>query len=130
MARHTHHPRAAEAHQPAPAHLAEMLDSLSDGFMSLDKSWRFTYLNNTAERYLQQARKNLLGREIWQCYPDLVNSGYYQIYRHTAATGVPAATQAITPRFELGLKPAHFATMKALRYFFATSRANTSTPPS
>ncbi|WP_054426318.1 sensor domain-containing protein [Achromobacter kerstersii] len=66
-----------------------MLDSLSDGFMSIDKSWRFTYLNNTAERYLQQERQNLLGREIWQCYPDLVNSGYYRIYRHTAATGRP-----------------------------------------
>ncbi|EFF73714.1 hypothetical protein HMPREF0004_4900 [Achromobacter piechaudii ATCC 43553] len=35
-----------------------MLDSLSDGFMSIDKSWRFTYLNDTAERYLQQERKN------------------------------------------------------------------------
>jgi len=89
MARHTHQPPAAGVHQPAPAHLAEMLDSLSDGFMSIDKSWRFTYLNNTAERYLQQARQNLLGREIWQCYPDLVNSGYYRIYRHTAATGRP-----------------------------------------
>jgi diguanylate cyclase (GGDEF)-like protein len=66
-----------------------MLDSLSDGFMSLDKSWRFTYLNNTAERYLRQERKNLLGRDIWQCYPDLVDSGYFRIYQRTAATGLP-----------------------------------------
>lgn len=66
-----------------------MLDSLSDGFMSIDRSWRFTYLNNTAERYLRQERKNLLGRDIWQCYPDLVGSGYYRIYHETAATGVP-----------------------------------------
>ncbi|MNV13272.1 Cyclic di-GMP phosphodiesterase Gmr [compost metagenome] len=82
-------PANAAARQPAPAHLAEMLDSLSDGFMSIDKSWRFTYLNNTAERYLQQDRENLLGRDIWQCYPDLVNSGYYRIYQQTAATGLP-----------------------------------------
>jgi len=58
MALHTHQPQAAGTHKPAPAHLAEMLDSLSDGFMSIDKSWRFTYLNDTAERYLQQERKN------------------------------------------------------------------------
>lgn len=57
--------------------------------MSIDKSWRFTYLNNTAERYLRQERKNLLGRDIWQCYPDLVDSGYYRTYQHTAATGLP-----------------------------------------
>nr|WP_318290097.1 diguanylate cyclase [Paraburkholderia sp. BL8N3] len=66
-----------------------MLDSLSDGFMSIDKSWRFTYLNHTAERYLQQEGQNLLGRDIWQCYPDLVDSGYYRIYQQTAATGLP-----------------------------------------
>ncbi|WP_175772317.1 sensor domain-containing protein [Paraburkholderia phenazinium] len=66
-----------------------MLDSLSDGFMSIDRSWRFTYLNHTAERYLQRERQNLLGRDIWQCYPDLVDSGYYRIYQQTAATGLP-----------------------------------------
>jgi diguanylate cyclase (GGDEF)-like protein len=66
-----------------------MLDSLSDGFMSIDRSWRFTYLNHTAERYLQQERQNLLGRGIWQCYPDLVDSGYYRVYLQTAATGLP-----------------------------------------
>lgn len=91
MKRHTASPPPADAdaRQPAPAHLGEMLDSLSDGFMSIDKSWRFTYVNNTAERYLRQERKNLLGREIWQCYPDLVDSGYYRIYQQTAATGIP-----------------------------------------
>jgi len=77
------------ARQPTSAHLGDMLNSLSDGFMSIDKSWRFTYLNDTAERYLRQERKHLLGREIWQCYPDLVNSGYYRVYQQTAATGLP-----------------------------------------
>ncbi|ARP84531.1 diguanylate cyclase [Bordetella genomosp. 8] len=66
-----------------------MLDSLSDGFMSIDRSWRFTYLNETAERYLRRERKHLLGRDIWQCYPDLVGSGYHRIYHQTAETGRP-----------------------------------------
>ncbi|MGE8690036.1 MAG: EAL domain-containing protein [Achromobacter sp.] len=93
MERHTAHrharPTDVGARHPAPAHLEEILDSLSDGFMSIDRSWRFTYLNKTAERYLQQQRENLLGRGIWQCYPDLVNSGYYTTYQQTAATGLP-----------------------------------------
>jgi diguanylate cyclase (GGDEF)-like protein len=82
-------PTDADARQPAPPHLADMLDSLSDGFMSIDRSWRFSYLNHTAERYLQRDRQNLLGRDIWQCYPDLVDSGYYRAYQQTAATGLP-----------------------------------------
>lgn len=79
----------AGAGQPAQAHLGDMLESLSDGLISIDKSWCFTYLNHTAERCLQQERANLLGRDIWQCYPDLVDSGYYRAYRQTALTGQP-----------------------------------------
>jgi len=67
-----------------------MLDSLSDGFMSIDKSWKFAYLNHTAEQYLQQSRTDLIGRELWQCFPDLADTGYGEVYRHTAATGQPA----------------------------------------
>ena len=66
-----------------------MLDSLSDGFMSMDRSWRFTYLNHTAERYLRQKRENLLGYDIWECFPELEDSGYARVYRETAATGRP-----------------------------------------
>lgn len=82
-------PTDAGTGQPAPAHLGDMLDSLSDGFMSMNRSWRFTYLNHTAERYLQQKREDLLGREIWQCFPELVDSDYARVYRQTAATGQP-----------------------------------------
>ena len=82
-------PTDACAGQPAPAHLGDMLDSLSDGFMSIDTSWRFTYLNHTAEQYLQQKRENLLGRDIWQCYPDLADTDYGRVYRQTATTGRP-----------------------------------------
>jgi diguanylate cyclase (GGDEF)-like protein len=79
----------ANARSPAPAHLGDMLDSLTDGFMCMDRSWRFTYLNHTAERYLQQKRETLLGRDLWECYPDLVGSAYYHVYRETAETGRP-----------------------------------------
>lgn len=79
----------AAAGHPAPSHLSDILDSLSDGFMSIDRLWRFTYLNHTAERYLQERRENLLGRKLWQCYPDLVDTDYERTYRHTATTGVP-----------------------------------------
>ncbi|HEU4852914.1 MAG TPA: EAL domain-containing protein [Telluria sp.] len=82
-------PPDAAAARPAPAHFGDMLDSLSDGFMSMDKSWRFTYLNHTAELYLQQKRENLLGHDIWECFPDLEGSGYAHVYRQTAATGQP-----------------------------------------
>ncbi|MGF6272398.1 diguanylate cyclase (GGDEF)-like protein [Massilia sp. UYP11] len=99
----------AGARQPAPAHLGDMLDSLTDGFMSIDRSWRFTYLNHTAERYLQRKRENLLGRDIWECFPDLVGSGYQHIYRQTAATGRPGQYTGYYPALGAWFEARSFA---------------------
>ncbi|MGT2434110.1 putative bifunctional diguanylate cyclase/phosphodiesterase (plasmid) [Cupriavidus basilensis] len=81
----------AVAAQAEPAHLNAMLDSLTDGFMSVNQSWRFTYLNQTAERLLRRDRNDLLGRGIWDCYPDLMESGYYRVYHEAAASGQPGS---------------------------------------
>ncbi|MFJ1251358.1 EAL domain-containing protein [Cupriavidus sp. CuC1] len=80
-----------------PTHLAGMLDRISDGIMSLDREWRFTYVNQATERLLKRSRTELDGRGIWECYPDLIGSAYYRTYREAAASGVPRTCTAYYP---------------------------------
>lgn len=49
--------------------LTNTLESLTDAFFTLDPDWRFTYLNREAERLLLRARADLLGRDVWQEFP-------------------------------------------------------------
>ncbi|HEY2022618.1 sensor domain-containing protein [Paraburkholderia sp.] len=68
-----------------------MLDSLTDGLMSFDLAWRFTYVNRTAERLLRSDRGKLIGQIVWERYADLVGSGYYNAYHEAARVRKPCS---------------------------------------
>jgi PAS domain S-box-containing protein len=70
-----------------------ILESITDGFFALDQEWRFTYLNPQAEPLLQRKRDDLLGRKIWDEFPEAIHSSFYQKYHR-------AATQRISVEFE------------------------------
>jgi PAS domain S-box-containing protein len=65
-----------EAHRRAET----ILESISDEFLALDRDWRYTYAN---QRTLSAARNagitaaNLLGANIWERYPELVGTPFY-----------------------------------------------------
>jgi PAS domain S-box-containing protein len=54
--------------------LSEVLESISDGFYSLDHNWRLTYVNSRAASYLRLKPEDLIGRQLWERYPQLVGT--------------------------------------------------------
>jgi diguanylate cyclase (GGDEF)-like protein/PAS domain S-box-containing protein len=46
--------------------LAATLASITDAFYTLDREWRFTYLNPEAERLFKRPRAQLLGKVLWE----------------------------------------------------------------
>ncbi|MGA7781170.1 MAG: EAL domain-containing protein [Paraburkholderia sp.] len=76
----------------------QLLDHITDGVMSLDREWKFRNINRTAARLLKRRSEDLLGREIWAEYPDLIGSTYETAYRQAAETGMPStATDFYAP---------------------------------
>ncbi len=65
----------------AAERLSSTLESISDAFFTLDESWRFTYTNHEAERLLQHDRESLLGRVVWEVFPDAVNTPFHEQYQ-------------------------------------------------
>jgi PAS domain S-box-containing protein len=63
----------------------ETLEHLTDAFLILDETWRFTYVNKEAERLWRRSREDLLGRSIWVAFPDLVGSVFDQACRRALA---------------------------------------------
>ncbi len=54
--------------------LSEVLESISDGFCILDHNWRLTYVNSQAASYLKLISEDLIGRQLWEIYPQLVGT--------------------------------------------------------
>ena len=60
------------------ARIVSVLERMTDGFVALDHKWRYTYVNHQAEQLLGRRKDDLLGRVIWEVYPEAVGTLFYQ----------------------------------------------------
>ncbi len=54
--------------------IVSILESISDGFVALDREWRYVYVNSAAERMSQIARSDTLGRVHWDLFPETLGT--------------------------------------------------------
>ncbi len=56
--------------EAAHERVAVILESISDAFLAFDDQWRFTYVNTEAERTMGMTRDELMGRVLWDVFPE------------------------------------------------------------
>jgi PAS domain S-box-containing protein len=61
--------------------LITTLESITDGFCLIDKAWKFTFVNGQAERMLKRRRKDILGKTLWQEFPEAAGTCMERNYR-------------------------------------------------
>lgn len=64
-----------------------VFDRITDGFFSLDKDWRFLYLNKRMGEIVHHTADSLVGTIIWESFPALLGSESEKIFRAAAADG-------------------------------------------
>ncbi|TMD60064.1 MAG: PAS domain S-box protein [Chloroflexi bacterium] len=62
------------------------LENIGDAFIILDTSWCYTYVNRTAETILQKKREDLLGKNVWEIYPEAIDTTFWTKYHEAAGT--------------------------------------------
>jgi PAS domain S-box-containing protein len=73
--------------------VVNILENITDGFYALNRRWQFTYVNPKAEECLQRKRQELLGKKIWEEFPDTANTIFFkQFYK--------AVSENVTVKFE------------------------------
>ena len=66
----------------AQARLTEVLESITDGFISLDSNWRYIYANDVAAAMGERRRAELIGKNIWEEFPPARETAMYpQLHR-------------------------------------------------
>lgn len=72
--------QAEEAAHQTNRRIASVLGNIADTFYSLDREWRFTVVNPSAEKApFGRPAVEMLGKVIWELYPGLVGT---RIHRH------------------------------------------------
>ena len=90
VAQHRAEQRAAETDR----RIREVHDRVSDAVVALDDDWRYTYVNSHAERLLGVGEATLLGRSVWEAFPDLRDSEFETTFREAMQTQEPAFVEA------------------------------------
>src|SRR3954466_629077 len=77
---------AADEAREGQKRLEDVLERISDAFFALDDRWRFTYVNEKAALLLHRQRDDLLGKVIWDEFPEIETSTFYDQYRRAVET--------------------------------------------
>jgi PAS domain S-box-containing protein len=58
------------------------MSRINDQFLVLDSEWRYIYVNERVAEVIGIAKEELLGKCIWEVFPDVVGTEFYtQVYR-------------------------------------------------
>jgi two-component system, cell cycle sensor histidine kinase and response regulator CckA len=71
---------ATRSAEEAAARLRVTLESMTDALYTLDRDWRFTFLNQRAAELLRCERDEVLGQVVWEAFPGSVESPLFEAY--------------------------------------------------
>src|SRR4051794_5537777 len=83
-----------DAASPPGDLLWQAVEGMDRPLFVLDDDWRFSYMNPAGARLLGETVAGLVGRVLWEVYPETVGSPFKQHYRRVAETGRPASFEA------------------------------------
>jgi len=79
--------------QAAERRLSLLLESIGDHLVSYDRQWRYTFVNDGAARALGMPKEALLGRSIWDLFPEAVGNAYWRELQQAAADMKPIISE-------------------------------------
>lgn len=57
--------------------ITKIIEAITDGFLAVDANWTVSYLNDNPYLPPNNNAKDLLGKSIWEAFPEMVGSVYY-----------------------------------------------------
>jgi PAS domain S-box-containing protein len=74
--------------------LEGLLHSIDEGFVVFDPDWRYRYVNDRGAELLRQPASSMIGKTVWDVFPDVVGTELETQLRRAAAGNEPVAFEA------------------------------------
>lgn len=111
--------KAAEAETRALAgRLTTTLESLTDGFFTLDREWRFTYVNLEAEKMFKHSREELLGNHIWAKFPEAQGTLFQHEYERAMRDNTAVQFESFYPAMDSWFDARAYPSPQGLAVYF------------
>jgi two-component system CheB/CheR fusion protein len=77
--------------------LETTLNSITDGLLVLDHDWRYTYFNKTGVDIIGSRREDLIGKCVWDVFPDTKGTRFHECFYKAVETGQSISFEEFYP---------------------------------
>ncbi len=114
--------RLQEALQESERRANNILQSIADGFITLDEDWRITFLNQRGEEILRPlgrgGREDLLGQNFWDTFPETRGTIFEETYRRAMRERVTASVEGFYPLLDSWFDVRAYPSREGLSIYF------------
>jgi PAS domain S-box-containing protein len=104
--------------------LADVLETMSDGFVSLDRRWCYLYVNQRAGQLFGREPASLVGRHIWTEFPEGVGQPFQLAYEAAMQSGEMRRLEAYYPPWDRWFENRIHPTADGISIFFTDITEN------
>lgn len=98
--------------------MRDLLESMSDGFVSLDGAWRFLYVNRKAGEMFGLTPAELRGKNIWNVFPEAVLPAFQAACERVMNGGDFTPVEYFYPKWKLWFEHRIYQTEEGISVFF------------
>lgn len=101
---------------------ATIFESITDAFFTVDRNWRFTFVNTRSEELLRKSRDELLGHSLWELFPAAVGSEFENQYVRAMETGESVFFEAYYQPLDNWLEISAYPSEEGLAVYYRSIR--------
>ena len=95
-----------------------IIENITDGFYVLDREWRFVKMNSVAEHILGLKREKLLGKKLWDFFPDTPECKYPSQFRRAMDERITVGFEDYRPDIDRWFSSVAYPSAEGLTVFF------------
>ena len=96
-----------------------ILESITDAFYTVDREWRFTYLNKEAQRLLHKSSDELLGKNIWEEFPEAITGPFYREYHRALKENCTVSFESFYVPLDAWFEVRAYPSVEGLAIYFS-----------
>ncbi len=111
--------RMLERREAIETERSSLLERISDGFVGLDRDWKYVYINRKGAELLGRTPEQLIGKHIWTEFPDGVGRPFHLAYERAMREQTPIRIEEYYPPFGRWFENRIYPSQEGISIFYS-----------
>ena len=90
--------------QQSTERMRKLYGGITDAIFVLNEDWEFTHLNEQAEEILQRSKAELIGENVWEQFPEAVDTTFQENYEKAMNQGETVEFETFYPPLDIWVR--------------------------